>query len=83
LKTGFCFIELCNAKFASRVLAADVKIGLLLPCPIMVYEEEGRVYISTMRPTNIEAFFPEADIADVAQEVERILVDIIDAAATA
>jgi len=74
-------VEMCNAKFASQVLAADVKIGLMLPCPIMVYAEEGKVFISTMRPTLIGGFFPEAGIGEVATEVERILTDVIDTAA--
>lgn len=74
-------VEVCNAKFASQVLAANVKIGLMLPCPIMIYAENGGVFISTMRPTLIGGFFPEADIADVAAEVERILVRVINEAA--
>jgi uncharacterized protein (DUF302 family) len=74
-------VEMCNANYASQVLAADVKIGLMLPCPIMVYAEQGRVYITTMRPTNIGAFFPEADISGVAAQVEKVLIDIIDTAA--
>jgi uncharacterized protein (DUF302 family) len=74
-------VEMCNAKYASQVLAADVKIGLMLPCPIMVYAEQGRVYITTMRPTNIGAFFPQADISSVAAQVEKVLIDVIDSAA--
>ena len=74
-------VEMCNAKYASRVLAADVKIGLMLPCPIMVYAEGGKVFISTMRPTLIGDFFPEAGIGDVAAEVEDVLVNVIDEAA--
>jgi uncharacterized protein (DUF302 family) len=74
-------IEMCNAKYASAVLAADVKIGLMLPCPIMVYAENGKVFISTMRPTLIGGFFPQADIAEVAQQVEDVLVGILDKAA--
>jgi len=74
-------VEMCNAKYASRVLAADVKIGLMLPCPIMVYEEEGGVFISTMRPMRIAEFFPLADIGEVAAEVEEIVVGVIDRAA--
>ena len=31
-------VEVCNAKFASQVLERDINIGLMLPCPIMVYE---------------------------------------------
>ena len=71
-------IEVCNAKYASQVLAADVKIGLMLPCPIMVYTENGGVFISTMRPTLIGGFFPEAGIQDVAAAVESILTGVID-----
>ena len=74
-------VELCNAKFASQVLAADVKIGLMLPCPIMVYAEKGQVFVTTMRPTLIGGFFPDADIADVAAQVETVLMRIIDSAA--
>jgi uncharacterized protein (DUF302 family) len=75
-------VELCNAKFASQVLAADVKIGLMLPCPIMVYAEKGQVFITTMRPTLIGGFFPDADISSVAAQVEAVLIGIIDTAAT-
>jgi uncharacterized protein (DUF302 family) len=74
-------VEMCNAKFASQVLAADVKIGLMLPCPIMIYAEGRKVFISTMRPTLIGGFFPEAGIGEVAAEVERILEGVIDTAA--
>lgn len=74
-------IELCNAKYASQVLAADVKIGLMLPCPIMVYAEGGEVFISTMKPSLIAGFFPEAGIEDVAAQVEEVLIRIMETAA--
>jgi uncharacterized protein (DUF302 family) len=74
-------VEMCNAKYASQVLAADVKIGLMLPCPIMVYAEEAKVFISTMRPSLIGGFFPEAGISEVAGQVEDVLVGILDKAA--
>lgn len=74
-------VEMCNAKFASQVLAADVKIGLMLPCPIMVYAEKGEVFITTMRATLIGDFFPDADISTVAAQVEKVLIEVVDAAA--
>lgn len=74
-------VEVCNARYASEVLARDVKIGLMLPCPVMVYVEDGRVFISTMRPTLIGAFFPEAELDSVAAEVEGHIVAIVDEAA--
>ena len=74
-------VEMCNAKYASQVLEKDMSIGLLLPCPVMVYEQDGDVLIATMKPTLIGAFFPDAGIDDVAAEVERKIVAIVDQAA--
>jgi uncharacterized protein (DUF302 family) len=76
-----CIVEICNAKYASEVLAEDVLIGLMLPCPVMVYEQDGDVLISTMRPTLISGFFPEAEVEDVAAEVEAKIFRIVDEAA--
>lgn len=74
-------VEVCNARYASQVLEQDVRIGLMLPCPIMVWEESGKVQIATMLPTLIADFFPRAEIAGVASEVEGIMKAVIDEAA--
>lgn len=73
-------VEICNAKFAHEVLKADVKISLMLPCPISVYEEGGKTYICTLKPTIISEFSSSANIAVIAQEVERVVVQIVDSA---
>ena len=73
-------IEICNAKYASQVLAKDIKISLMLPCPISVYEEGGKTYISTLRPLVISDFYPQADIKDIAEDVDRIVLSIVDEA---
>lgn len=70
-------IEICNAKYASKVLEKDVKISLMLPCPISVYVSDGKTYISTMLPTSIVQFFPHAGIEGIASEVESIILKII------
>ena len=74
-------VEMCNAKYASQMLAEDVLIGLMLPCPVMVHENDGAVLISTMRPTLMGSFFPDADIGGVAADVEAKIFSIVEAAA--
>jgi len=74
-------VEMCNAKFASEVLDEDVLIGLMLPCPVMVYEQDGDVLISTMRPTLIDSFFPDAEITHIATAVEEKLFAVVKDAA--
>ena len=73
-------VEMCNAKHASAVLAADIRIGLMLPCPVMIYEQSGQVFVSTMLPTLLASFFPEAGIEGVAGEVEEAIKRIVDEA---
>jgi uncharacterized protein (DUF302 family) len=70
-------VEICNAKYASQVLEKDVKISLMLPCPISVYVKDGKTHISTMLPTSMIEFFPDAGIAGVAEAVERTVLEII------
>ena len=71
-------IEICNAKYASEVLSKDIKISLMLPCPISVYVESGKTYISTLMPKVIAEFYPEAGIQSIAEEVDRIVLSIVD-----
>ena len=73
-------IEICNAKYASQVLTRDVKIALMLPCPISVYVQDGRTHISTLLPTSMIEFFPAAGIESLASEVESIVLRIVEEA---
>ena len=70
-------IEFCNAKFASEFLNIDIKIGLCLPCKINVYIKERQTFISGMRPIILPQFFPHANVGERAQEIDRIIQDII------
>ncbi|MSO22250.1 MAG: DUF302 domain-containing protein [Acidobacteria bacterium] len=73
-------IEICNAKYSSQVLSKDVKISLMLPCPISVFVEAGKTQISTLLPSSIVQFFPQSGIESLASEVERIVLQIVEEA---
>ena len=51
-------IEICNAKFANQVLAKDKRIALMLPCPISVFVERGKTFISAFKPRVFADYFP-------------------------
>lgn len=73
-------IEVCNAKYASQVLDKDVKLALMMPCPISVYVQGRKTQISTMLPTSIVEFFPKAGIKKIAVEMEKGILGIIEEA---
>lgn len=73
-------VEICNARYASEVLKRDVKVSLMLPCPVSVYVEKGRTFISTLLPSTIADFYPKADLGGVAKEVETVVLEIVNEA---
>ena len=73
-------VEICNARYASEVLKKDVKVSLMLPCPISIYTQDGRTWISTLLPSSIAEFFPKAGIDAIATEVEKSVLQIVKSA---
>jgi uncharacterized protein (DUF302 family) len=70
-------VEICNARYASEALKKDVNVALMLPCPIAVFTQNGKTRISTMRPSALAEFYPEADIGDIAARVEDTVLQIV------
>lgn len=73
-------IEICNAKSANEVLGKDIRLGLMLPCKINVYETAGQIYISALLPTFISEVFPEINLGNLPQEIEQTIKKIAEAA---
>ncbi len=73
-------IEVCHPRHAFEVLARDPKISLMLPCPISVYEEDGAVFVSALRPKLMGTFYPGAGIEAQAEAVDAAVRAIVDAA---
>ncbi len=73
-------VEVCNPVQAGQALTADLSISTVLPCRISVYQEAGKVRVSTIKPTALLAMFNRPDLQRVAQDVERTILRIVDAA---
>jgi uncharacterized protein (DUF302 family) len=73
-------VEVCNPNKAKSVLEADMSISNALPCRISIYEEDGKVKVSTLKPTALLALFGRPELEPVAKEVEETIIRMIDAA---
>jgi uncharacterized protein (DUF302 family) len=73
-------IEICNAKYVDQILKKDIRISLMLPCPIVVYTEGDKTIISALRPRSMVDFFPDSGIESIAAEVEDIVTVIVNEA---
>ena len=77
---NFMILEVCNPEKANRVLSKHIKMGYFLPCKVVVYENEGEVKIGTARPELLMGMMGLDGLEDVSSEVEKILIQSINAA---
>ena len=60
----------CNPPFAHRALSAEPGIGLLLPCNVLVYENElGKVSVAAINTETMLKVVGRDDIQPIAREV--------------
>jgi len=58
-----------------------MSMNMVLPCRISVYEENGKTKIGMIKPkTLLESLSSSRGLKDVADEVERISIEIIEQA---
>ena len=71
--------EVCNPAQAAKVMSADMRMNMALPCRISVFTEKGKTKIGFINPTQmLSALSKDAAIAQVAKEVEEQAVRIVD-----
>ncbi|HEC94095.1 MAG TPA: DUF302 domain-containing protein, partial [Candidatus Kaiserbacteria bacterium] len=64
---NYVILGACNPNFAHPALQISKEIGLLLPCNVLVYEESGEVYVSTIMPTVAMSVADVDGLSEIAQ----------------
>ena len=78
----YIILGACNPPLAHKALSAELDIGLLLPCNVVVYaaDEAGKSVVAAMDPIEALALTGNESIRPLATEVrgrlERALADV-------
>ena len=69
----YVILGTCNPQLAHRALETELGIGLLLPCNVCVWEEEGGSVVSIARPDAMFELVNRQEVQPVAQEADQRL----------
>ena len=73
--------EVCNPVQAAKVLSADMRLNMALPCRISVFTEDGATKIGLIKPEQMLASLSDdPELVDTARNVELATIKMVDGA---
>lgn len=76
---NYTILGACNPKLAHEAIGKESRIGVMLPCNILVQEtEEGTVDVSAVNPLSSIGSVKNADLEGIAEQVNGKLKKVID-----
>ena len=75
----YMILGACNPQFAHQALLSEAHIGTMLPCNVVVAEnEEGKTEIFAVDPIASMSAVDNAELAPIAQQVQQKLKTFIE-----
>lgn len=75
----YVILGACNPPYAYRSLEADLNVGLLLPCNIIVYEtDDNKAYVAAINPVFALEVIQNQELKELAEEVSGKLRRVIE-----
>lgn len=75
----YVILGACNPPLALQALTTQLDIGLLLPCNVIVYEEDGGSVVSILDPISMLRVVDNPELDPVAEEARSRLRRVFEA----
>ena len=76
----YMILGACNPSLAYKALQVEDKIGVMLPCNVIIQEKEsGQIEVAAINPLASMAAVGNANLDSIASEVSRKLKSALDA----
>lgn len=77
----YIILGACNPPSAYKALGAEIEIGLLLPCNVIVYEDNGETVVSAIDPVAMLGVVHNPELDAIASDIQARLQRVIKATA--
>lgn len=75
---NYVILGACNPPFAYEALTTEKEIGLLLPCNVIVFEDNKRIFVSAILPTVAMKVTGNKSLDEIAKKVEEKLKKVVE-----
>ena len=74
----YIVLGFCNPSLAYEAVSEEIEMGLILPCNIIVFEKNKKVFVSAIMPNSWIEFSTNSKIIELTKIVENKLKNAID-----
>jgi len=75
-------LEVCHPGYASAALEQDIQIALMIPCPISIYVQDGKVFVSTFNAKKMASMYKGDKMPEIAEGVDAAMRKILQSVST-
>lgn len=73
----YMILGACNPSLAHSALQAKIEIGLLLPCNVIVYEEDDKTVVSFLNPEIMVNVAEDSEaLTEVSSKAKELLTEV-------
>lgn len=74
----YTIIEFCNVQLAIKSLSTDLRMGIFLPCRMVVFSPPSgeKITLMTINPSFMATALDNSSLAPIAREVEAVIREI-------
>jgi uncharacterized protein (DUF302 family) len=74
----YLILGACNPPLAHRALEAEPELGVLLPCNVIVYQEQGQTHVAAVDAERMLSIVGNDELSITAGEVRRRLSSVVE-----
>jgi uncharacterized protein (DUF302 family) len=79
----YLILGACNPTLAHQALAAEPELGVLLPCNVIVYAQDGETHIAAIDAERMLSIVSNPKLTPIAEQVRARLAAVVQRAALA